>query len=700
MNRNIILIILIVFQYPFQTIEARTNKTDQILQKLNAAREDTTKTILLAELSDNYNSIDPDSSKKIALKGIQLSLKHHFEKGLAKNYRAYGASQWYMGEYDSALFYFKKSEKIFDKLGNLFELNRVYTFQGIIHGIRGDYPNSLESFQKSMKLLEKVDDSIGLSASISNIGLVHKKLGNYHLALEYYHKALQIDLASKDQLRASTTYLNIGNIFLDSLKTDSARYYFLKSLQLKDETQNNPDKASNYTNIGQTYFLEKKYDSAQYFFLKSLDISRKYKAKKSEIIVLNSFGKLFYEKSIQKNYKPYLDSSLNYFQESLKLAQELKILPSQKSAYEAISKVYQRKNDLAKELEYFKLYTVIKDSIYNLDKIKEINKIEAQYQNKQKSLEIINLKKTQQINNAALAKEKLINIISISIITTLLIISILIYVLYDNKKKNNDQLAYKNDQISLINRELIKLKARSDQYAKEIKALNDARDQVYSIIAHDLKTPFNGIMGISSLLIADWNQLSNEEKLEFTKIINKSALNQYNYLLNLLDWSKLESNIEQNMNEEVDAENIIDQTIEALEISASQKHIHLQKSISKPIKLSTNKLMLQTVLRNLLSNAIKFTPDKGQIEVLVKPVIDSSRVLIAIKDSGIGMSAKNIQKLNHAIFDFSKSGTQGEHSSGLGLNISLKFLKKMNTELIIESKEGKGSTFAFYLETI
>lgn len=230
---------------------------------------------------------------------------------------------------------------------------------------------------------------------------------------------------------------------------------------------------------------------------------------------------------------------------------------------------------------------------------------------------------------------------------------------------------------------------------QKLEELNLTQNKLFSIIAHDLRSPFSNILGLSGLLLRNTNDSDKSEHDEYIGLINSTAENTLNLLDNLLNWAKSQTGELRFSPEKISLSKVIFEII-GLKISlAKAKNISLHYSPTNEIVLYTDENMLGTILRNLISNAIKFTNTGGHIHILATK--DHQQVEIAISDNGVGMNKETISKIFDLSINASTSGTANEEGSGLGLVLCREFVEKLNGHLWVESEEGKGSTFKFTL---
>jgi signal transduction histidine kinase len=220
------------------------------------------------------------------------------------------------------------------------------------------------------------------------------------------------------------------------------------------------------------------------------------------------------------------------------------------------------------------------------------------------------------------------------------------------------------------------------------------KDKFFSIIAHDLMNPFNALLGFSSLLLTEAETISAEERQEFIQYIQKASIQGHNLLTNLLFWARSQTGKLEVNPITLDLEEVVENNVEFVSENAKHKDINLLILLeNQPILADKN--MLDTVIRNLLSNAIKFTPKNGTIEISSKK--EDNTVVISISDTGVGISAEDMEKLFKIEVNHTTVGTQRETGNGLGLILCKEFIEKQGGTIKVESEEGKGSRFSISL---
>jgi len=234
------------------------------------------------------------------------------------------------------------------------------------------------------------------------------------------------------------------------------------------------------------------------------------------------------------------------------------------------------------------------------------------------------------------------------------------------------------------------------QQSKELHELNATKDKFFSIIAHDLRSPFSSFLGLTRMMADDIKTLSPVMIEEIVVLLNQSATNLFNLLENLLEWARMQRGITTLNPESFKLAVKVSDCLELVSDSARNKDIHIITIIPGNLEVCADVRMFETVMRNLVFNAVKFTPRGGNITVSARST-DDNFVEITILDTGIGIQMDLVSKLFHLEEQTGRNGTEGEPSTGLGLIICKDFIEKHNGRIWVESEEGKGSAFSFIL---
>jgi signal transduction histidine kinase len=230
---------------------------------------------------------------------------------------------------------------------------------------------------------------------------------------------------------------------------------------------------------------------------------------------------------------------------------------------------------------------------------------------------------------------------------------------------------------------------------KELSQLNLDKDRFISILSHDLKSPFNNLLGLTEALIEDIRSLSIDEIERMVQLINSTTRSTYNLLEDILLWTRTQSGKIPFNPQKHNFTDTCKNVIEILKPNADAKNITINCNNKAGLKVFADIDMLKTLLRNLVSNAIKFTFNGGVIDIVA--IENSHAVSISVADNGVGIKPDNKAKLFDISEVFSTKGTEDEEGTGLGLLICKEFVEKHGGKIWVESEAGKGSDFNFTL---
>jgi signal transduction histidine kinase len=248
------------------------------------------------------------------------------------------------------------------------------------------------------------------------------------------------------------------------------------------------------------------------------------------------------------------------------------------------------------------------------------------------------------------------------------------------------RLIKKNEQLEKINKELI-------ESEKKFEKLNAAKNKLFSIIAHDIRNPFNALLGLSEILSNNIDNFSYDKIMKYNGIINASAKNIYDQLENLLEWSKAQSGFIVCNPEKFDIRPLTISILTLFELNSAVKRIDTICAIETQTYVYADKNIIASVLRNLIDNAIKFTYEGGKIIVSSRKI--NNFIEISVSDTGLGIDNENIKQLFKLENNFTRRGTKDEKGSGLGLLLCKEFVKMSGGKISVSSQPEKGSTFMF-----
>jgi signal transduction histidine kinase len=266
---------------------------------------------------------------------------------------------------------------------------------------------------------------------------------------------------------------------------------------------------------------------------------------------------------------------------------------------------------------------------------------------------------------------------------------------YLTKPIDDHQLIYRLKMYLRFIRHEWEMNRHLRELNEQLVSANATKDKFFSIIAHDLKNPFQTIIGMTDMLLESFELFSREEHLAFIRNINQAGENTYKLLSNLLEWSKTQTGRIRIVPESFHIHAMISEVAEGIKSSADAKNIDIEISSGDSLAIYADRNMIMTVIRNLVQNGIKFTNPGGTVSVSV--AIVDKMVEVVVADDGVGMNPEIVENLFRIEANVSTHGTAGEQGTGLGLILCREFVEKNGGSISVESVKGRGSRFRVVL---
>jgi signal transduction histidine kinase len=613
-----------------------------------------------------FKIAESDLAEAVAIQDLKAEAKLRKEIGLI--------SLINLHDYERAMDEMVRALSIEDSLKMDEEL--VLTYLGIsqIFEQVGDFNNSLEVLQQAMLMNEVSRDKEILVFIFNKIGKINGLKGETEAALENFEDALRLkDDISRPDLEAEAT-ANLALLFIKQGDYNKALQTHKEALFIRREIGDQKNEAQSLNDIGELYRLMKNDDKALANYLVALEIRQKLDDKAGIAETHNNIGSLYYE---QKDF----EKSIHHLKLGLEAAQDAQVQEQLKKSYDLLSHCYKNTGDFQKALEFRDLYLAIVEFIQNEKNEQRIAETRNQYLINKKQSEIDKLETIREKREKEIRDQKQFRNFLFSIIGLGFVIVLLVLYLYIVKQRSNKMLVVANRKVQ--------------QQNQTLQELNATKDKFFSIISHDLKGPLNSLTSFSSLLINHTDSLSKDEIKLLANDLDKSLKNLFALLDNLLEWSRSQTGNIEFRPEVFNITQLLEQNKALLALQAQNKKITLQQLCSQNFNVNAHKNSVTTVIRNLISNAIKFTPANGTIAL--NALQKNDKVVISVKDTGVGMDAEVIKKLFRIDSKHTTRGTADEKGTGLGLILCKDFIEKNSGEIWVESTPGKGSIFYFSL---
>jgi len=633
--------LLVIFLLP-QTGYSQPEETIDSLLHILRVTHDANKINVYKELSWKLRNNNPSSAYKYAYDALQLAVKLH----------------------------------------NKDEEAAIYNYLGVIRRNQNEYSKALEYFFKALTLAERIKNKTEIGYAYNNIGDIYARQKNDSLALIHFQKAFNIFEKTKNKTGQAYVFNQMSLVYINLQKFDEAIYYINKTIELRNEIKDHIGIAVCYRNMGDVYMMQSDYKKANEFYIKSLVIDKKINAFLGLAYTYNHIGQLYSKMGFFDMAIPYLDSALH-------MGEKIKSLEVQNIASRELGYVYAQMNDFRKAYFYTDRHKNLNDSLINLEAGSRITQLTMQY-NFEKQQEEVERKNEQELKKQHLIRNILLTGISVTLIIILLILRYNFIV-----RKSRKELQLKNILIEEQKEELIQKNTQLIENEKIIRQANATKDKFFSIIAHDLKSPFSSIFGFSNLLYSEFESFDQKSQKEYLFNISQVSENAYKLLQNLLEWARSQTGQIDYSSEEINIGLLVNDNITLLNSIATNKEIILKNNINFQTYAMGDTNMVNTVIRNLISNAIKFSFKGGTVTVSCEEMNDFLQISVA--DSGIGLTEEEKKNLFRIDVKFKKDGTEKEKGTGLGLILSKEFVERNGGEIWVESQKNVGSTFIFTL---
>jgi len=530
--------------------------------------------------------------------------------------------------------------------------------------VKGEYENSLNHGNYLGEISKKINYIYGLAYSINNTGLIYLSQEKYKAALEEFHKALKINEKQKNLFAKSNNLFNIALCHFSFKDYDVANVYLAQCIKIAKKA--NPRTYIMAINRLADIAYERKQGKEAISLYKKALIENTIGDDWEKAYAYTGMSKALYDIG---NYQQAIANA----QIALGLAKKINAHWDMARAYDVLHKSNEKLKQYQQAYEYLALYKTYSDSLYNEKKEKEINALHL----KQKAVENKELAHQIEIRKQSNRVSQLI-IVIISVVAVFLVIGV-VFVAKNNKKTNrlNKQLKQNNEDIAQQKDQILQQNA-------ELEKINYSKDQLFSVIGHDLRSPITSIIQTIDLLRSD--SLSPEERSYILDKFFERLTATATMLDNLLLWVN-----NQKKETTIDRKNFLlpkltEQLLLVLNFQANEKGVHINHEYLSDAWANADTNHARIIIQNLVSNAIKFTPSGGNIYIYY--FIKSDKVGIAIKDTGVGIGKEKIGKLFNVMGkEISTYGTANEKGIGIGLMLVKKYADDNNAEIIVNSDE-------------
>ncbi|MBW4890051.1 tetratricopeptide repeat-containing sensor histidine kinase [Mucilaginibacter sp. HMF5004] len=608
-----------------------------------------------------YRYYKPDSAIYFSNKAILLAKKNRDDIGLAKILNQVGIINDNLGKTDESRENYLEARKLYTQTGFKSGIATEDVRLGVVEMRKGNYDKAMGYFLESLKVSESINNAHGKMEAYLTIGECYLAEKKFDLALQNLKISEELDKTIPFSNFSLNLYIDFGILYTARQDYDQAISYLQKGIRKSDIPQYQGLNITLTTYLAAVY-AKQGYKDRSLVLLKSALVKAR--------AINNYIRELQTLTSIADTYgKGDPVSALVY----LKQANELiKARGSERSQIDILGRMadmyHIQKNESAayaiKEQQY-----AIADKYYYQKMAKQINSLQSAYDLNQSQANVQALKFE---NSRSLLVQRIVLVIAAGAFI-LLFVMVLFY--FRTRKLN-----------ALLN------KANT-----ELVESNTVKDKLFSVLAHDLRSPFASIISLLSLINDDI--LDAKERKEIINMAVLSSNASLDILNNLLKWGEMQIKGIRLTPVILLPYDIIERNIALLSASAELKSISIINTVNKGCKVLTDADHFEFVIRNLLSNAIKFTSDGGTVSVAAQIVTEKCEAIFSIQDTGVGIEPQRLQSI-FSLGNVSTSGTNDEKGTSLGLVLCKEFIEANRGRIWAESVPGKGSTFMFALKIV
>lgn len=575
---------------------------------------------------------------------------------------------------DTALMYSKEALKVAQNTKyDLGEANAWASIGGTYY-VKGSYFLSLEAVTKLLDISRRINYKKGIGDAHQLRGLIYLGQDEFRDAIREFSKALAIYRQLGNQFKMSRMLFDIG-LSHDELRDSARAFQYLKQARAMGiATKDQQIAAMSYNRMGETYYHFKQYDTAIVYHNKVL--RGRYQDKWENAFAYSGVAQAQYE---LKKYQQAVQNALTSF----KLASQVNSLWDQVRALKILGKAYAATGNFEQAYKYNALMTSYNDSLLNESKERNLNYLHLQ----QQRTENLTLEKQNEVEQQK-TRFNLLLMVAIGVIAVC--ISIFAFIM----SRSNIQKTNLNTKLERRNKSIASQKEEISIQNEKLDALNHIKNQLFSVISHDLRGPFASIMQTIELIRND--DLTDNERDFILENFYKQVGQISAMVNNLLLWanSQLEGNNTQPA--DLDATKIITEITGVSAYLANSKKVALihEYDAAKPVFADADHLKI--IIQNLLGNAIKFTSQGGTVSIYYSD--DADYQAIHIKDTGVGISLEKMGKLFKVVGkSISNYGTNHEQGAGIGLLLIKQFTEVNKGRLTIHSEPGVGTEVTVYL---
>jgi len=662
MNRQIICFLLCIACLLNLTTSCMCQAQQDIatLEKsLNNSRNDSERMKAYEQLVNFYRFSATDTTAMYLERGLKEFTIRKYTKGMALMALMHGelyAANGAMDEADQKFRYaLAQYAEIHDRAG-LASVNNSY---GVMEGRRGNNDKAVKYFMVALKEFEALNDTLGLMNSYIKLGIINERINDLDKALIYLNKALSYQEGDLLDRKAVVIYNNLGIVYGKKRQPEKAIAYLEKAFAGANKYGQTGLKISSLTNLGMVYVEIGRNADALRCFDTALMLTKDKGQPENYARLLMNRASVFTTTAPLKG--------IQTLKEAMVIAKQLNAKLLLLDIYDDMVDMYAAVEDYKQALEMLQTEQLLADSVFNIDKAKEIADLQNVY-------ELEGAKEKVALLEHQGRKNKRTRSIMITVATALGIMTVLVLVVYRRTRRLNRMLARR-------------------EY--DLQKTDKIKDKIFSIIGHDLRGPI-GAVPVMLQLLKGHEESAQERRHLIGKMIDHAEISMAT-LDKLLYWGQSQIKGAGIKPERFNPKDYVTHNLLLIKPNADEKEITVTDHTGADIMVIADTTHFDFVLRNLLSNAVKFTYQGGAVSITADSNTRPGYVIFAVKDNGIGIRQEHSSNIFEP-FGSNAMGTANEKGNSIGLMLCRDFVRDNGGDIWLESEYGKGSVFYFSLK--
>ncbi|WP_276166541.1 tetratricopeptide repeat-containing sensor histidine kinase [Zobellia alginiliquefaciens] len=632
----------------------------------NFSPKDTTHINLLNDLAYELRYYNTDSLLLLSQLALDYSKSSHYKIG--ESYALIGMGNYYSdkGDHTQSMLYFKNARSIGKMIKAVKPQLRAQNNLASEFAYIGDYAKALIYYLEAIDIANENDDKFMQSVLSENVANLYASQKDYVQALEFYKNVKKINEEIGNEIYSAETMSNIASLYADMGELEYAMYNANSSIAIFEKNKKMEWLAYGYATKGKIYLKDNKPEWALYWYSQSEMLHKTIQDDRGKIELLNGMSQAYLgmgKDSISEKYAldAYaISNDIQDMEESQQCAKTLYLINKNKENY-------------TEALKYHEIYQTLSDTLSRNENKKSLTMLKTKMEHEKQKADLI------EENNKQLDMQRAYVNVALGILVIFIIVTLLV---------GRSEKIQKN-----LNSELQKKKEDLEQNELALHEINRTKDKLFSIIGHDLRGPIAAFQGLLKLFKD--GEIEQNEFMGFLPKLSNDIDHISFTLNNLLTWGQTQMNGAVTRPEVVALETVVKDNIDLLSEIAKTKSIRLINHLETKTLSWSDSNQIDIVVRNLISNALKFTPENGMITITA--IEKTKQWQVSIRDTGVGMTEKTIERLFLDNSTLTTYGTNNEKGTGLGLSLCKEMIEKNNGKIWVESTFRKGSTFHFTL---